>query len=148
MGWDKVCSPKNEGGLGLRDLELFNAALLAKWRWRLLSNPNRLWCRILHSRYGDLPFFRSQANQGGWKNCSTLWKDLWKVSNCVKGINKDWFDKGVRKIIGNDQKTSFWNEPWVGDRILGNDFSRLYSVSISKEALISDMGFFENGKWV
>lgn len=32
--WDRVCSPKFKGGLGLRSMEVMNKALLFKWLWR------------------------------------------------------------------------------------------------------------------
>lgn len=31
VAWEVVCKPKLEGGLGLRDLNLFNISLLGKW---------------------------------------------------------------------------------------------------------------------
>ena len=31
VGWDKVCAPKVNGGLGIRKLTTFNKALLGKW---------------------------------------------------------------------------------------------------------------------
>lgn len=33
MSWAQVCRPKECGGLGIKDLEKFNTALLGKWRW-------------------------------------------------------------------------------------------------------------------
>lgn len=41
LSWDKVCTPKEEGGLGFGDLK-FNLALLAKQGWRLQTNAS-LW---------------------------------------------------------------------------------------------------------
>jgi len=36
FGWHgKVCSPKENGGLGIKEIDKFNVALLAKWKWRL-----------------------------------------------------------------------------------------------------------------
>jgi hypothetical protein len=34
VSWSKVCSPTSEGGLGIRNLRMFNRALLRKWLWR------------------------------------------------------------------------------------------------------------------
>ena len=35
--WKTVCLPKEKGGLGIKDLRKFNAALLGKWRWDLFQ---------------------------------------------------------------------------------------------------------------
>lgn len=31
--WDFVCTPKKEGGLGIRDLEVWNRAVMSKLLW-------------------------------------------------------------------------------------------------------------------
>lgn len=36
--WNRVCLPRNEGGLGIKNLELFNVSLLSKLKWRVLNN--------------------------------------------------------------------------------------------------------------
>jgi hypothetical protein len=51
MSWKGLGRSKNSGGLGYRDLESFNFALLAKQGWRLLQNPDSFAARVLKEKY-------------------------------------------------------------------------------------------------
>jgi hypothetical protein len=44
--WSVVCSPKNQGGFGIHDLEVKNIALLGKWLFKLLTEEGT-WQTIL-----------------------------------------------------------------------------------------------------
>ncbi|GKB69868.1 hypothetical protein Tco_0931280 [Tanacetum coccineum] len=61
VAWDVVCLPKDEGGLGIRQLDLFNKALMAVHVWKILTMKESLWVTWIHlhkikdRNFWDLP---------------------------------------------------------------------------------------------
>lgn len=51
MSCEKLGVAKANGGMGFRDLGIFNQALLAKQCWRLWISPESLTARILRAKY-------------------------------------------------------------------------------------------------
>jgi hypothetical protein len=51
ISWDKLCQPKAQGGLGLRDPFIVNKVLSAKIWWRWLKNPKDLWESLWRKKY-------------------------------------------------------------------------------------------------
>jgi hypothetical protein len=49
--WDKITLSKAQGGLGFRNLRVFNQALLARQAWRLMTKPTTLCARVLRAKY-------------------------------------------------------------------------------------------------
>jgi hypothetical protein len=45
-----MCSPKDQGGLGIHNLEVKNTALLGKWLFKLLTEEGT-WQTILKRKY-------------------------------------------------------------------------------------------------
>lgn len=52
VSWEVVTKPKEEEGLGIRNLSFRNKALLGKCWWRFHSDRNSLCAEVIESKYG------------------------------------------------------------------------------------------------
>ncbi|CAJ2678610.1 unnamed protein product [Trifolium pratense] len=134
--WDQVCRAKEQGGLGVKNLELFNIALLSKWKWRAIIEKDAIWADLLNFRYGCLPaiFLSREASLYGSK-ASLWWRDVFSVG---ESIMPGWFRSNTRCIVGNGAEISFWNAQWHGDLSLGELFPNLFAKELRQNSLIAD----------
>jgi hypothetical protein len=49
--WKDICTPKNEGGLGIRNLQAMNQALILTAAWRIAEKPDNFLHAVLKSKY-------------------------------------------------------------------------------------------------
>lgn len=102
--WQLLCSSKSNGGLGFRNFEAFNEALLAKQLWRIHSHPDTLLAKILKARY--FPSKSLWDTEVGYQP-SYAWRSIWGARKLL--------EKGVRWRIGNGQQVRIWQDKWLGD---------------------------------
>ncbi|KAL5756462.1 hypothetical protein ACOSQ2_021208 [Xanthoceras sorbifolium] len=102
LGWNHLCAPKEIGGLGFRDIEAFNRAMLAKQGWRLLTSPSSLAARVLKARYFPSSSF---LNSSLGNHPSFIWRSiLWgRYVLC----------KGLRWRVGDGKNISVYDDPWI-----------------------------------
>jgi hypothetical protein len=127
--WDKVCTPIDEGGLGIRNIRRFNQALLGKWLWRFAHEDSAWWRSVLVAKYG--------SDWGGWRTrviSGSHGVGLWKYI-CMGWQN---FRRFFKYDPGEGSKIRFWEDVWCGDRTLREEFPSLYSIASLKDASIAD----------
>ncbi|XP_030924679.1 uncharacterized protein LOC115951656 [Quercus lobata] len=90
IAWEKMCTPKVEGGMGFKDLKAFNLALHAKQRWWFTQNTDSLAHTVLKARYFPKSNFL-EAQLG--KKPSYTWRNLMATKEVL------W--QGLRWNIGN-----------------------------------------------
>lgn len=54
VAWDKVCQPRQVGGVGPRKWIFLNEAMGAKLIWQMYVKSNHKWVQILKHKYLDL----------------------------------------------------------------------------------------------
>jgi hypothetical protein len=105
MAWDRLTCPKAVGGLGFRDFQSFNNAMIAKQGWRIMNNPDSLLARVLKARYfPNSSLFNADLGY----NPSYSWKSLWLSMEVLK--------KGCRWLFGEGNKVKVMGEPWLRGR--------------------------------
>lgn len=109
LGWNRMCMSKKEGGLGFRDIQGFNIALLGKQCWKLVNEPHTLVSRLLKARYYPNSHFLEAKRSGG---VSYTWSGLWEAKEGLK--------KGLRWIVGDGESISVASDRWLRTK---EDFS-------------------------
>ena len=129
-----MCKPKSDGGVGFKDLSLFNDALLAKQAWRLFHNQNYLFYRIFRARF--------------FPNCSII-----KSSNSLLGLypwksilkGRDVLKKGTRWRLGNGACISIWGDFWLPLK----DHPKIMSLVMDDllEAWVDSLIYYQTKSW-
>lgn len=100
--WKHLTQKKCCGGLGFKDLRLFNQALLARQAWRLVQFPESLCAKLLKARYcprGNI------VDTAFCTNSSPTWQSILHGLELLK--------KGIIWRIGNGSQVRIWRDPWI-----------------------------------
>jgi hypothetical protein len=125
--WSIICRPKDQGGLGVEVLELKNKCLLSKWLFKLL-NEEGVWQELIQNKYLHS---KTLSQVKAKPNDSPFWKGLLKVKD-------DFFSKGSFEL-GNGLDTRFWEDCWLGDRPLAEQYPSLYRIVQHKDVLVANV---------
>nr|GEV03542.1 RNA-directed DNA polymerase, eukaryota, reverse transcriptase zinc-binding domain protein [Tanacetum cinerariifolium] len=122
--------PKNQGGLRLKNLQIWNQALLAKNVWNIANKKDSLWVKWVHSvkLRGESIWEVSSDITDSWR-----WKILLDIRDLIM--------ENVKCIIRNGNNTSIWYDNWSN---LGHLFKfishrDLYDARLKNDMTVSDM---------
>ncbi|GJY83709.1 hypothetical protein Tco_0497085 [Tanacetum coccineum] len=99
--WDYICKPKDQGGLGLKDLHKWNETLLLKLLWNVAAKKDTLWVKWIN--------VEKQKGRNLWdmqidSNSSPMWKTFLGMRDKIRDH--------IRVEIGNGKSTSVWYDKW------------------------------------
>ena len=101
--WSTLCLPKDMGGLGFKDLQKFNEALLAKQVWRLSEDKPSLFHRFFKAKFfprGSI--FDAKEGRG-----SFAWNSILKSRDLIK--------RGSHWRVGNGENIPIYGANWLPD---------------------------------
>ncbi|XP_042958157.1 uncharacterized protein LOC122293732 [Carya illinoinensis] len=102
LSWKGIGKGKQDGGLGFRDFEDFNKAMLAKQGWRLLINTQSLASKVLKANYFPSGDFLSAKVRG---SDSFVWKSI--------TVARPFLAEGLLWKIGNGNSVRVWSDCWL-----------------------------------
>ncbi|TYJ23009.1 hypothetical protein E1A91_A08G162400v1, partial [Gossypium mustelinum] len=107
--WKTLCKPKAMGGLGIRDVRLFNMALLGRQVWRLINNTDSLCFKVLSSKYfPDGNIFKAKKVD----KASFTWSSIAKAAEMLK--------EGFGWQVENGEKINIWADNWGMEGLNGD----------------------------
>ncbi|XP_026420299.1 uncharacterized protein LOC113316302 [Papaver somniferum] len=100
--WTDICKPKDLGGLGFMNMELFNSAMITKIGWRLDQDKDSLWYKLMDAKYlfgRNVLSMNTKAKDGD----SWIWKGVLEdIQNIQQHYQKEWNIQLIQKIFSSD----------------------------------------------
>ena len=104
--WSSLCSSKSVGGIGFRDFQHFNNALLAKQVWRLFHQKDTLLYWVFKTKFfssGSI-FYATIPTK-----CSYAWGSILQARGVIQ--------KGAIWRVGDEQSIKVWEHRWLPDPV-------------------------------
>eukprot|EP00253_Pinus_taeda_P004208 PITA_04208 len=104
VAWDKICKPKNHGGLGLDDPKVLSKVLGAKLWWCWVKYPKAQWASIWKEKYTSTWEDNDHIRMSGIIKGSHIWNKSWKNRGLIQE-NSFW-------EIREGDLALFWEDKW------------------------------------
>nr|GEV98967.1 nucleotide-binding alpha-beta plait domain-containing protein [Tanacetum cinerariifolium] len=137
--WSRVLASKEKGGLSVSSYYALDRALMFKWVWQFPNDGSSLWARVIKSMHGvDGRIGKSTKSYHPF-----AWVDIVNEVNKLKSQGLDLLSL-MKKKVGNEKETSFWDDAWRGDIIFKYRFPRVYALETNKMITVDTKLAHEN----
>lgn len=104
--WDKICSPKCEGSLGIRKTAYVNAAFLAKLEWKVLTDLITFGYKLFSLNILTNANFLRSRNWLQHPLCGTTF------------LLSLFIEEGLCWALGNVININIWHDMWMDESSL------------------------------
>ncbi|PWA74759.1 RNA-directed DNA polymerase, eukaryota, Reverse transcriptase zinc-binding domain protein [Artemisia annua] len=124
VSWKNICKPKKQGGLGLKDLGIWNKAMIAKHLWNIADDKKTLWVKWI-----------STVKFKG--------RNIWAVNEDVSVVGN------IVTIVGDGKKASMWFDNWSSLGALNSmlTYRDLYDARLSMDMKVADLSVNDCWQW-
>ncbi|XP_050207431.1 uncharacterized protein LOC126656851 [Mercurialis annua] len=121
VSWDEISRLKVEGGLGVKDIHIWNKAAITKHVWQIYNYPDPIWSLKCNDR------------------SSWIWRGILNTRSDVRKV--------LDYKIGNGSGTEFWYDPWINGCTIMEKFPRvkMRDSDIPRNSKIAAL--WKNSRW-
>ena len=117
-----------------------NTTLLFKWWWRFSLENSTLWKEVICSCH-NLTLNSMIGNQNRIRGPG-IWPDIWNTNLSNMEANS-LLKNGIKMMVGNGERTRFWEDIWIAKIPLAEKFPRLYLISTQQQTHIAYLGVWD-----
>lgn len=99
---------KEERGSRPKKIRIYKQALLAKLAWRVSTQTDEDWCKVIHAKYVPLeeaPYYLKSKQRA-----SKTWQGIVWGANHLKAT--------LKQRINNGERVGFWVDSWLNNEAL------------------------------
>lgn len=159
--------PKSEGGLGCKQMRVWNASIMAKHLWNIVSGSEDVWSDWARR---TLPHGSSIWKMKAPQDCSYSWRKLLKIREKVCPLIQiqigdgrqtslfydKWLDEGaIAQMLNNEEEVTVWGQDlkvnqWVNGNQwqIPDSFRRRYPAIVQKMERIEITQNADKAIWI
>lgn len=136
VSWSDCCYPKDEGGIGIKNLSVWSTAAILFQLWRIINKEDSIWIEWL---------YKYELKKKGFWTMRIPYKCSWSLRRILHG--RTLASRFIRYVPGRSSMFLFWHDPWLLNSPLSCRFddSLLSALELDSMALLQVVR--NSGQW-